>query len=85
MGRTFSYSLSNSSEAPGFECGDPEVTSSMVGSGRNSFNPYAEVEDMGFTKLCYCGRDVIVMTSNTATNPGRRFLTCRASNVILKL
>ncbi|CAN8235353.1 unnamed protein product [Cochlearia groenlandica] len=80
MGRTLSFSLSDPTEAPEYGIAEEEVTSSMVRSDSNSFDPYADPGEMGFTKVCYCGRDVTVRASNTSTNPGRRFLTCRARN-----
>ncbi|CAH8311762.1 unnamed protein product [Eruca vesicaria subsp. sativa] len=39
------------------------------------YSPQPEVE-FGFPQTCYCGARPFLATSNTRSNPGRRFYTC---------
>ncbi|CAN8237980.1 unnamed protein product [Cochlearia groenlandica] len=54
MGRTLSFSLSDPTEAPEYVIAEEEVTSSMVRPDSNSFDPYADPREMGFTKDGQC-------------------------------
>ncbi|KAF3507957.1 hypothetical protein F2Q69_00005841 [Brassica cretica] len=42
---------------------------------RIQYPPQPEVE-FGFPKECYCGREPVIRTSVSRTDPGRRFYTC---------
>ena len=42
---------------------------------RVQYPPQLEVE-FGFPKECYCGRESVIRTSVSRTDPGRRFYTC---------
>ncbi|CAN8306828.1 unnamed protein product [Cochlearia groenlandica] len=70
MGRTFSYSLSDPTDASGFgvDSENEKVTSR---------NHYPDDPSLyGLLKVCYCGSDAIIEASTTRTNPGRLYYTC---------
>ncbi|CAN8268407.1 unnamed protein product [Cochlearia groenlandica] len=62
------YSLSDPTEAPGFDTID-EVTSR---------DPYDEAMEFGIPSVCYRGDTPVIDTTSSPLNPGRRFYTCRS-------
>ncbi|CAN8241361.1 unnamed protein product [Cochlearia groenlandica] len=72
MGRTFSYSLSDPDEAPGFGGYENEDEDEVISHFRIRDVP----SELGHTKVCFCGSDVIVEASKTRANPGRLYYTC---------
>ncbi|CAN8321140.1 unnamed protein product [Cochlearia groenlandica] len=72
MGRTFSYSLSDPTEAPEYVYDDDDEV--------RSYNHDADPVHFGHQKICFCGEDVILEASSSKRYPGRLYYTCTSRN-----
>ncbi|CAN8306816.1 unnamed protein product [Cochlearia groenlandica] len=76
MGRTFSYILSDPTEAPGFGVYDDDDEVSSYSRVKYGEDP----SQFGHQRVCYSGSNVFLESSSSRRKPGRVFYTCPSRN-----